>query len=211
MNTKRIEVTKTHLKWVTWAVLFATFLFILASLNPALNRLEQTAFAILNAARYLMLGCFVVLAVGLVWYRENTPERLKVVATDSEVYCAPCDRNNIWIVSDDDLKKCANNEPIPILAGDLRKIQIVVVRAASIPESLAQSLQQLKHLAILDVQASVVRSNFWNELEKCRDLEYILAYGAVAQEDMKQLHMTLPEAKFLLNKRSLVIGSRAMT
>ncbi|MCU0711071.1 MAG: hypothetical protein MUC43_03355 [Pirellula sp.] len=211
MKTNRIEVTRKHLKWVTWAVLVATTLFVIASLNPALNRLDQTAFAILNAARYLMLGCFVTLAVGLVWYRESTPERLSIVAAGTEIYCSPCERGNVWIVSAEDLMQCKRKEPITILAGDLRKIQIVVMRSISIPEEIIPSLQQLKHLAILDVQGANVPANFWNELENCRDLEYILACGAIIPGDMKQLHMTLPEAKFFLDRRSLVIGNRATT
>jgi hypothetical protein len=211
MKFSKIEVTKKHLKWVTWSVLVATTLFVIASFNPALNRLDQTAFAILNAARYLMLGCFVTLAVGLVWYRESTPEKISVLMTDSEIFCGPCDRENVWIVSTEDLKQLGTNVPIAPLAGDLRKIQIVVMRSKSISDEIVQTLLQLKHLAVLDVQGSVVSASFWCELEKCRDLEYILACGAVDQGDMKQLHMTLPEAKFFLDRRALVIGSRAST
>ncbi|MCU0719697.1 MAG: hypothetical protein MUC83_08340 [Pirellula sp.] len=211
MKISKIEVTKRHLKWVTWSVILATILFVIASLNPALNRLDQTAFAILNAARYLMLGCFVTLAVGLVWYRENTPEKIAVLVTNSEIICGPCDRENVWIVSAEDLVQLRNNQPISPLAGDLRKIQVVVIRSKSLPNEVMQTLLQLKHLSVLDVQGSVVPANFWGELEVCRDLEYILACGAVEQGDVKQLHMTLPEAKFFLDRRSLVISNRAST
>lgn len=211
MKFSKIEVTKKHLKWVTWSVLIATTLFVIASFNPALNRLDQTAFAILNAARYLMLGCFVTLAVGLVWYRENTPEKIAVLMTDSEIFCSPCDRENVWIASAEDLKQLVNNGQIEPLSGDLRKIQIVVMRSKFLPQEIVQTLLQLRHLAVLDVQGSVVPPNFWSELEQCRDLEYILACGAIDHGDMKQLHMTLPEAKFFLDRRSLVIGNRAST
>lgn len=209
MKFSKIEVTKRHLKWVTWSVVITTALFVIASFNPALNRLDQTAFAVLNAARYLMLGCYVTLAVGLVWYRENTPEKISILITNAEIYCSPCDRENIWIVSTEDLEQLNNNAVIPHLTGDLRKIQIVVIRSKRLPDSFARKLLQLTHLAVLDVQGTVVPANFWSELEKCRDLEYILASGAVEPSDMKQLHMTLPEAKFFLDRRSLVIGSRA--
>jgi hypothetical protein len=209
MKSSKIEVTKKHLKWVTWSVLVTTTLFVIASFNPALNRLDQTAFAILNAARYLMLGCYVALAVGLVWYRENTPEKISVLITDSEIFCGPCDRENVWIVSTEDIEQLSKKVVIAPLTGDLRKIQIVVIRSKNLPDEFAYALLQLKHLSVLDVQETVVPTNFWSELEKCRDLEYILAYGAVDNVDMKQLHMTLPEAKFFLDRRSLVIGSRA--
>lgn len=209
MKFSKIEVTKKHLKWVAWSVLFTTTLFVIASFNPALNRLDQTAFAVLNATRYLMLGCYVTLAVGLVWYRESTPEKVSVWITNTEIYCGPCDRENVWIVSAEDLEQLTNRVSIAPLMGDLRKIQIVVIRSKRIPEEFASTLLQLKHLAVLDVQGTAVPVNFWSELEKCRDLEYILACGAVDQTEMKQLHMTLPEAKFFLDRRSLVIGSRA--
>lgn len=209
MKISKVEVTKKHLKWVTFSVLVATILFVIASLNPALNQLDQTAFAILNATRYLMLGCFVTLAVGLVWYRENTPERLTVLATDAEVICGPCDRANVWIVTQNDLDRIAENQAFVPVSGDLRKVQIVVIRSKVISEAILPLLKQLKHLTVLDVQGATVPTSFWSELEKCRDLECILATGAVEQQDMKQLHMTLPEAKFYLERRSLVISSQA--
>lgn len=209
MKFRKIEVTKRHLKWVTWSVVATTVLFVIVSLNPALNRLDQTAFAVLNAARYLMLGCYVTLAVGLVWYRENTPEKISILITNTEIICRPCDRENIWIVSTEDIEQLSNNVVISSLTGDLRKIQIVVIRSKRLPDIFAHTLLQLTHLAVLDVQGTVVPPNFWSELEKCRDLEYILASGAVEPSEMKQLHMTLPEAKFFLDRRSLVIGSRA--
>ncbi|XZE17918.1 hypothetical protein SH449x_003199 [Pirellulaceae bacterium SH449] len=201
----KIEVTKTHLKWVTWCVLITTILFVIASLNPALNRLEQTAFALLNTARFMMLGCFVTLAVGLVWYRENTPDRVTCAATDSELICTPCDRENVWIVNDEDLAKCEQTSVFTPPAKDLRKIQIVVIRSKEIPLSVLPHLQQLKHLTTLDVQGSTVSADFWNGLERCRDLEHILAMGAIEPSEMKHVHMTLPEAKFYLERRSLVI------
>ncbi|MFN7875552.1 MAG: hypothetical protein ACK5PB_09545 [Pirellula sp.] len=209
MKFSKIEVTKRHLKWVTWSVVITTTLFVIASFNPALNRLDQTAFAVLNAARYLMLGCYVTLAVGLVWYRENTPEKISILTTNTEILCSPCDQENIWIVSTEDLEHLSNNVSIVPLNGDLRKIQIVVIRSKCLPDVFARTLLRLTHLAVLDIQGSMVPTSFWSELEKCRDLEYILASGAVDPGEMKQLHMTLPEAKFFLDRRLLVIGSRA--
>jgi hypothetical protein len=204
----RIEVTRTHLKWVTWCVLLTTFLFIIASLNPALNQLDQVAFAILNSTRYAMLGSFVTLALGLVWYRENTPNRITCTPTDSELLCVPCDRENVWIVQEEELTRCEQTGTFSPPVKDLRKIQIVVMRSKQIPASVLPKLQQLKHLTVLDVQGSTVPADFWTGLEKCRDLEHILALGAIEPTEMKHIHMTLPEAKFYLDRRSLVINSR---
>jgi hypothetical protein len=200
-----IEITRNHLKWALWASIGSTVLFVIASLNPALNNLEQWAFVILNTTRFIMLGCFIVLVVGLVSYRMSTPPSLSFVGENGKLHVSPCDLQNVWVIDDLSLRLSPAEALQKAPTKDHRKIQIVIVRSNDVPDSFTKILFQLKNLIVLDVQRSVIPHHFWTELESCRNLHHILAHGTLVDSDMKGIHMTLPEAKFYLDPCQIVI------
>jgi hypothetical protein len=88
---------------------------------------------------------------------------------------------------------------------DHRRIQVLVLRSCQVPEGFVKVLLSFKNLTVLDVQGSSIPDNFWNDLEACRSLHHVLAHGVLSETDMKKIHMTLPEAKFYLDRCQALI------
>jgi hypothetical protein len=205
MSSPPIEVTRVHLRWTFVAVIVATVLYVLAAMNPALNSLSQGAFFLLGAARFILLGSCLALVSGLMIYRFNEPVLLKGAIVDGKFQASPCSLENVWTLdqkaADLPLKRLMSLCP----AEDHRKIQVVVLRSLELSETIAALLQQLNNLVVLDVQGSKVPNGFWTDLEKCRNLHHIFANKVLHEADMKEVHMTLPEAKFYLEPCAIVI------
>jgi len=82
-------------------------------------------------------------------------------------------------------------------------IRGIVAHNAAVNLNFVRLLALFPQIVALDVQGSNVDSDVWDELAHFEHLRLILAHGAVSEDDVRNLSLTLPEIQICIEPSQL--------
>ncbi len=179
------------------------------SVGPIINalRLSLNVEVIQYAAIYVMLGAYLALMLSLLYERLSRPADVAIEQLEGKLTITPCRVENVIQGGQDFIDRNTPQRFTSLPSNKTRSCRILILNGVSIPREIADLWPLLPNLKILDVQNSILPDEFWVGLERCPELDHVLASGATFETTMKEITMAIPEVRVHQSPTTIVARS----
>lgn len=205
---KRKRQRITPIKVAIGIVIFTTLLAMTASAAVAATEGRGVTEELHQLALVLMLMAYLFLIAILMGAKKSQTETVTVFERNGSLHVSPCSRFSVLALDQASVND-GTKGPLSLISKQRRAaIRVIVGRSLAIPESFLDSMLLFPNLNLLDLQDSQVPESFWDELEELDNLEHVLAANAMSSDQVREVTLSVPEVKFWLDRKELVMGTK---